>query len=168
MFGSFCTRNDERYTPPEIYCEFAKLLPHEFQKIADPFPAPDAINSFKYHNRTRTLIETNSTFPNNLFGKEYDCIITNPSWKKKWLTLRWLKQNKKPFALLLPMSVLTRKYFVSLFDLKNIQIVTLPATTKFLTIQDGNISQFAKPFPYSLCFVCWKMQLNKQYTHLHY
>lgn len=145
--------------------KFARLMPANFKRVLDPFLLAHHTDYIYQLLRTyypTSLLTTNARFPQGVVETqlEFDCIVSNPTWKNKAQLFTILKKLDKPFALLMPVDVLTRDYFLKTFPGKeHIQTVLCPKVY-FMHRKDGELTSFSKPFPGTLCFICYKMNLT--------
>ena len=172
-------RDNEYYTPKEIWASIAKYLPKKKLGL-EPFTAGDKrIGSLTYFKQIGLNVRGGSGdfFKEPLDDVSY--VVSNPPYSsEKGTSTRDFKQNIKyrimkrlidnnmPFMLLIPIISLNTSFSKSLFwkdgkpDL-NLQIINPLGKIPFYKIQeDGKMNFKKQPFA-ATAFICWKMNLPK-------
>ena len=91
--------------------------------------------------------------------KSYDVIADNPSYFQKEKVFRRCVELDKPFALLVPMETVERKYFADMFKGdKRIQIIIPKKRYEF----ESTYSDSSGKIPFKSVWICWKMNLKSK------
>ena len=172
-------RDNEYYTPKEIWASIAKYLPKNKVGL-EPFTAGDKrIGSLSYFKEIGLNVKggTGDFFDHPLTGIDY--VVSNPPYSsEKGASTRDYTQNIKyrimkrlidkniPFMLLVPVITLNTAFSKELF-LKNgkadphLQIIDPLGKIPFYKItEDGKMNFKKQPFTVT-AFICWKMNLPK-------
>ena len=91
---------------------------------------------------------------------EYDIIISNPPFSIKNKIFKLLKQIDKPFILIVPVSIITKEYFMK--DYKDQYQIIIPK--KRIQFIRDNVQ--LKRCWFDCIFVCFKMNLEKDINYL--
>ena len=91
---------------------------------------------------------------------DYDIIISNPPFSIKQKIFKIIKEINKPFILIVPVSIITKKYFMDNFK-DDFQIIIPKKRIQF--IKD---SVQLKRCWFDCCFIAYKMNLEKDITYL--
>lgn len=147
--------NDNFSTPQEYWDLLQTIinLPPN-QKILDPyFFNGEALPRLKKAFNSTKVIHKNVDFYSQTNFDDVDYIITNPPYSCMSTVLDKLKSTEKPFAILIPMSCLMRKYMRTL-DVDN-KLTVMPLKPRKWPGYEHN---FAIP----LCFIIYGFDLKKQ------
>ena len=85
-----------------------------------------------------------------------DCVISNPPFTKKKEILSRLKELNKPFILIMPILVISAKYFRELFPSGEIQIIIPKTRIYFQKKVDGVREKPTRP-SFDSIYYCWRM-----------
>lgn len=120
--------SDDYTTPMYVWDMLSLYIPKE-TKLWDPFynegVSKKRIESlgYKVYHKKKDFFTYQP--------KKYDMVLSNPPYSIKQEVLKKLKENDKPFILILPIGVLSTKYFKSLFDSKDITLFLFPKRINF-------------------------------------
>ena len=91
--------------------------------------------------------------------KSYDIIADNPSYFQKALVFKRCLQLDKPFALLVPLETLERKYFAQMFkDDDRLQMIVPKKRYEFESMYFDSTGKV----PFKSVWMCWKMNLKSK------
>jgi hypothetical protein len=144
--------DDEYETPAVAWALILQYLDKSY-KIWDPFyasgRAADFITSHGFHveHHNKDFFEWQP--------KEWDMVISNPPYSKKKQVLQRLVELGKPFALLIPITTIATKYFISMFKGTFFRLLLPPKRFHFLK---NGVQTTACAF--ETCWLC--VGLNEQ------
>lgn len=127
----------------------------------------DELGRLSFKHITTDIIYTDEEFPKKMRldfltekqTSDYDCIITNPPYSKKGEFIKRAYELGKPFAFLMPLTILETDKRQSLFKKYGIEILLLKKRINFETPSGkGTGSWFAT------AWFCWKL-LPKQINY---
>ena len=159
-------KTDDAYNTPHECFEDIKKYIHNREKLVcyEPF-----ILNNKYSTSKASLLsldfkkvigETDWDFFEMYDKVDYDIIISNPPFSIKNKIFKLLKQIDKPFILIVPVSVITKKYFME--DYKDdFQIIIPKKRIQFIR---DNV-QLNRCW-FDCCFIAYKMNLPKDINYL--
>ena len=111
------------------------------------------------------IIHINRDFYEYYKKIKFDIIVSNPPFKNKRNMLEVLHKINKPFILMLPVSVITKKYFHNIFQ-NDIQIL-IPHSRVQFNQYDNDKKNIIKSNVYFDCiWICWKMKFENDITFL--
>ena len=153
-------KNDDYETPEEA---FELLLPYidTSNVIYEPFycegKAKEFLNNIGYKN----VIHENEDFYVNWEHYKFDVIITNPPYSCKVHVFKELYKIGKPFALLVPVSTISKLFLKKIFgnDLHKIQLIIPNKRIHFIK----NGIQSNRNW-FDTVFLCYKLNLDKDIT----
>lgn len=91
--------------------------------------------------------------------KSYDVIADNPSFFQKANVFQRCIELNKPFALLVPMETVERKYFAEMFkEDKRIQVIIPKKRYEF----ESSYTDSSGKIPFKSVWICWKMNLRSK------
>lgn len=125
------TKSDNYETPFYVFKDIAYLVDKE-RTIYDPFYCSGSSGLF-LSSLFENVIHQDVDFFNNSF--QYDMIISNPPYSKLKLILEKIERENKPFMLLMPLTLLTRKYFKTIFNKKEIKIIIPKSRIHFTNVE---------------------------------
>ena len=91
---------------------------------------------------------------------DYDIIISNPPFSIKQKIFKIIKEINKPFILIVPVSIITKKYFMDNFK-DDFQIIIPKKRIQF--IKDS--VQLDRCW-FDCVYICFKMNLKKDITFI--
>ena len=91
---------------------------------------------------------------------DYDIIISNPPFSIKQKIFKLLKQIDKPFILIVPVSIITKKYFMDNFK-DDFQIIIPKKRIQFIKDEVQT-----KRCWFDCVYICFKMNLDKDITFI--
>jgi len=150
-------KNDDWMTPKSAFEDIAHLIPKD-KIIWESFYGDGA--SGKHLTELGFNVESHNIdfFEPTKF--DYDMIVTNPPFSKKIPIFKRLAEIDKPFMILVPVSVITKKYLKKDFKDK-IQIIIPSSRIHFLKNgQKGSGSWF------DCCWIVYKINLENDITFL--
>jgi len=139
--------NDNFNTPLAAWLLAEKYLNIKNKKVWCPF-YNDGNLTCPYENRIHSKRDFFSYEPD-----QYECVIDNPPYSIKKDVINKLLENGKPFALLIPLDTIIRRYFVN-GDLKDFTIIIPKTIYKF----KGE----TKTITVNTAWFCWGFKLNQQ------
>jgi len=106
----------------------------------------------------KNVIHNNEDFYANWCKYKFDCIISNPPYSCKVQVFKELYKIDKPFALLVPVSTITKLFLKKIFgeDINKLQLIIPPSRIHF--IKNGIQS---KKNWFDTVFLCYKLNLEK-------
>ena len=156
-------RNDEWETPIEYWECLTPFLNKELQVIFDPFYMNGLAKTkweklgFEFYHERRDFFYTQ---PPQL-SRDIIC-VSNPPYSRRNEVLRRLVLWDIPFIMLMPITTLC--YIKTQPILKDLDIqIIIPNIYKGFINQEG--VQTKCP-PFYLCFICFKMNLEKDITYI--
>jgi len=91
--------------------------------------------------------------------KKYDVIADNPSFFQKQKVFRRCLDLGRPFALLVPMETIERKYFSEMFkNDKRLQVIIPNKRYEF----ESQYPDSSGKIPFKTVWICWKMDLKSK------
>lgn len=154
MTNATALKCDDYETPLAAWKMIAPYIPKD-KVIWEPFYGSGTSGQHLTSLGFNVLHENKDFFANN----EGDLIVTNPPFSKKKEVLKRLKELDKPFALLLPASVLGTKMLSTLFP--DIQVVIPKGRISFVKDGEQTSSVWFASF-----FYCWKLNLPRDILFL--
>jgi hypothetical protein len=144
---------DSYETPNDIIDIILQYISKE-TRLYDPFYC-NGSSGDRMRSRGYSCIHEDKNFYEDRPSKQdYDIIVSNPPFSDLKNVFTTLQQLNKPFALLLPIEAIARKYFI--FD-QNVQLVVIKKNVHF--IKDGK--RMNRPMRNMLAWVCVDMGLDK-------
>jgi len=162
MTGGYCgkqkgyTGNDDYITKKEDWEAIQHFIPKD-KIIYEPFYCDGKSGEILRELGCRNVIHEDIDFFTNTF--EYDYIISNPAFSLKKKIMEKLYEIDKPFILIMPMEVMTYKYFKKWGN--KIQIIVPKKTMDFYD-KNGNL----KKFNFDCFYFCYKMNLPRDIIYL--
>ena len=157
--------DDSYNTPHECFEDIKKYIPNRDKLVVyEPF-----ILNNKYSTSKASLLsldfkkvigETDWDFFEMYDKVDYDIIISNPPFSIKNKIFKLLKQIDKPFILIVPVSIITKEYFMK--DYKDQYQIIIPK--KRIQFIRDNVQ--LKRCWFDCIFVCFKMNLPKDINYL--
>ena len=155
------TKSDNYETPEYVFKDIAHFVNKE-RIIYDPFYCSGSSGLFLSSLFT-TVIHEDIDFFDNSF--EYDIIISNPPYSKLKPILQKIERENKPFMFLMPLTLLTRKYFKSIFNHKEIKIIIPKGRIHFINVECASTSKSKSYF--DTAWFCYGIDsLQSQITFL--
>lgn len=145
MKGTFVEK-DEYYTPQIITDAIAKYL-KQFNTVWCPFDTEDSEFVHSLQRAGIKVIHSHISEGKDFFEYEpakYDAIVSNPPFTRKKEVIKRCKKLGKPFAMLLPMTVLNYQDFLNTLIENKIELQLLIFDKKVSF--DGNTSSFNSSF----------------------
>ena len=149
---------DNYNTPKKGWCDIMQFIPNKEQKIWCPFYNDGTCKNILEEMGYTNIIHSNKDF--FTYHEPNSICLDNPPYSIKEKIIDKLYETKIPFALLLPMDTLERKYMKKF--LNNLQVV-IPA------IRYEYVEGSKKNPPFKSVWICWNMQEylpNKQLIFL--
>ena len=147
-------KSDDYATPAHAWKDIEHFIPKD-KVIYMPFYYDGSAKERMEALNVKWVIHSDVDYFKNNF--EYDLVIDNPPFSKKREILQKLKEDDKPFILLLPTATICMQYFQNLFRQDNIQLIIPKKRIHFEV--DG---EAPKAGAYFDCFYyCYKMELDK-------
>jgi len=125
------TKSDNYETPEYVFKDISHFVNKE-RTIYDPFYCSGSSGLF-LSSIFQNVIHQDIDFFNNSF--QYDMIISNPPYSKLKQILQKIERENKPFMLLMPLTLLTRKYFKTIFNKKEIKIIIPKSRIHFINVE---------------------------------
>ena len=147
-------KDSDNFATDKICWEIIKDFIPTNKKIYAPFYC-DGKQKDYFAEMGFDIIHEDVDFFTNTF--EYDCIIDNVPFSKCRKILEKLKEDDKPFILLMPSSKINAVWFQKLFK-DHLQII-IP-TTKKLKFTNLN-KDIPFKFNWGIYYYCYKMNLSK-------
>jgi hypothetical protein len=149
----FSTKENDNYeTPNEIIDTILTYIGKD-KIIYEPFYCNGRSGKYITSKGYECIHKMEDFFEQNVKKNEYDCIVSNPPFSDLSFIYRKLQTIDKPFALLVPLETLARKYLM----FKDVQIIILKKSIHFIK----NGVRTNRPMPKPLCWVCYKMELPR-------
>jgi hypothetical protein len=158
-------KDDSYNTPHECFEDIKKYIPNREKLIVyEPF-----ILNNKYSTSKSSLLslefkkvigETDWDFFEMYNKLDYDIIISNPPFSIKNKIFKLLKQIDKPFILIVPVSIITKKYFME--DYKDQYQIIIPKKRIQFIKDDKQLNRCW----FDCCFIAYKMNLEKDITYI--
>jgi len=154
-------KNDDDYeTTPEIWNNIVPFL--SFDKIIyEPFycsgRSKEILNNIGYEN----VIHKDEDFFVNYQRHNYDIIVSNPPFSKKKKIFDTLREIDKPFIMIVPVSIITKQFFMDKYKGEDISILIPRNRMQFSKKGDIN-----KRCWFDTIFVCYKLGLGKEIIFL--
>jgi len=139
--------NDDFNTPAVAWLLAEKILKIKGKKVWCPF-YNDGNLTCPYENRIHHKRDFFAYEPD-----QYDCVVDNPPYSIKKNVIQKLQENGKPFALLIPLETIIRRYFVET-DLQDFTII-IPKTPYKFKGKEKTISV-------NTAWFCWGFKLGNQ------
>jgi len=152
-------KNDDYETPKEA---FELLLPYidTSNIIYEPFYC-EGLSGQYLTELGYNVIHKNEDFYENWSKYNFDIIITNPPYSSKVHVFKELYKIDKPFALLTPVSTISKLFLKKIFgkDINKIQLIIPNKRIHFIK----NGEQTNRNW-YDTVFLCYKLNLDKDIT----
>ena len=144
-------RDDNYATPSAAWELIVKELNLKDQIVWCPFYCKGELDTqFKYKNKIHEDKDFYTYAPD-----EYTYVVDNPPYHQKEKIMERLVKLGKPFALLLPMDTMERKYFKKYSDM-DFTIIIPTERYKFITNKKNDHPAF------KACWFCFGFGLKKQ------
>lgn len=91
---------------------------------------------------------------------EYDVILTNPPYSQKKKVLERMLELSKPFALIVPISILASKYFAKLLPGQNIPYQVIVPERRITFVRHGQPTSVS---PFDSIWLCVRMEAWLRY-----
>lgn len=121
--------DDEYETPPGAWELVLRYLPHHLI-VWDPFYATGKAAKFIRKQGFSVIHRQKDFFEWEPTG--YDVILTNPPYSKKKEVLERLLALSKPFAILVPLSIISTQYFVNMMKDRHFRLLIPTKRIHFL------------------------------------
>lgn len=108
----------------------------------------------------KVIAETTYDFFEMYDKFDYDIIISNPPFSIKQKIFKKIKEINKPFILIVPVSIITKKYFMDNFK-DDFQIIIPKKRIQFIK-DDVQLDRCW----FDCVYICFKMNLEKDITYL--
>jgi len=152
-------KSDNYATPAHAWRDIERFIPKD-KVIYMPFYYDGSAKERMEALGVKWVIHSDVDYFNNNF--EYDIIIDNPAFSIKREVLTKLKEDDKPFILILPTATICMQYFQKLFSQEKIQLIVPKKRINFEV--DG---EAPKSGAYFDCFYyCYKMNLENDINFL--
>jgi len=150
-------KDDEFYTLKEDWEVIKEYIPTD-KVIWEPFSNGkyEAVDYLKSISK-ELISNTGDFFEKN----EGDIVITNPPFSIKKEVLQRLKDLDKPFIMILPTLTLQTKYIHKILG-DNIQVI-MPTNKIFFYKWINGEKKIYNQLSFYCCYVCYKMNLPKDY-----
>ena len=139
--------NDNFNTPREAWDLIDKILKIDDKKVWCPF-----YNDGKITCHFKNIIHAERDFF-NYEPDDYECVVDNPPYSFKKDVIKKLIDNGKPFALLLPLNTMIRRYFQK-SKRDDLTIIIPKSIYKFVGEK--------KTIRVDTAWFCWGFKLKKQ------
>lgn len=143
--------NDKYETPEHVWDLVLDKIPKE-SVIYEPFYLNGKSGNY-FKNKGFEVIHKDEDFFENYNNHTYDIIVSNPPFSIMQKVIETLEKIDKPFMLITPLSIITRKYF----DIEKYEIMIPKKRINF--IADGVQT---KNGCLETVFVCYKFGLGKK------
>ena len=159
-------KTDDAYnTPHHCFEDIIDFIPNREKLVVyEPFILNNKYSTSKASLLSmgfkKVIAETDWDFFEMYNKLEYDIIISNPPFSIKQKIFKLLKQIDKPFILIVPVSIITKKYFMDNFK-DDFQIIIPKKRIQF--IKDS--VQLDRCW-FDCCYIAYKMNLEKDITYL--
>src|SRR5210317_458215 len=157
--GNSFHKDDDYETTEEMWVMIKHIIPHG-KIVYEPFYCSGRSGEIMREMGFITIHEDEDFFIHHK-RHTYDIIVSNPPFSIKNKILQTLYQIDKPFILIVPLSIITKKYFTELYKDKDISILIPPKRMKFS--KAGN--QLDRCW-FDCIFLCYKLGLDKQIIYL--
>lgn len=158
LYNKMKSDNDDYYTPKSAWEMIQHLIPKD-RVVWDPFYGDGQSGKDLKSLGFDVIHEDEDFFKHN----KGDIIVTNPPFSTKKQILKRLVELDKPFILLCPGHLLSRKYFLIDFADK-IQILIPPKRIEFTKPVEDPKNKSRCSF--DCFFFCYKMNLEKDLMFL--
>tara|TARA_R110001592_G_scaffold343112_1_gene633368 strand:+ start:154 stop:648 length:495 start_codon:yes stop_codon:yes gene_type:complete len=157
---TFTNYND--YMTPYNVWELIKDYIPKNKKIWSPFYG-DGKQKDHFQKLGFDIIHNDEDFFKNNKG---EIIIDNPPFSIKKEILIKCKELNKPFILLLPITTLCTKYFITLFKNDKIQFIIPNKRIDFLKLENNVVIKTKNRCNFDTVFICYKMDLDQDIIYL--
>ncbi len=152
-------KDDDYETPKYIWEMILKLVPRD-KILYDPFYCRGNTASVMKELGYECIHEDEDFFTNH-HRYEYDILLSNPPFSIKKKIFDELKKIDKPFILIVPVSTITKKYFMDNYRNDDITIIIPPKRMQFMK----NGKQLKECW-FDTVFICYKMGLNEKIIYI--
>ena len=156
------TNDNEFYTYKEDWEAISQYIPKD-KVVWEPFSNNDEFEGPQY---LKSICKEVITGTGNFFECDIpkcDCIVSNPPFSIKKEILQRLKELDKPFILILPTLSLQTKYMKKIFGGDELQVIMPTAKMFFYKFNEDGTKHKIDKLSYYCSYVCYKMNLPKDY-----
>ena len=159
--GMINFKNDDDYeSTPAIWSYILPFVSFD-AVIYEPFycsgRSKEILNSLGYKN----VIHKDEDFFTNYMKYNFDITVSNPPFSIKKKVFDTLKNIGKPFIMVVPVSILTKKFFMEKYRDTDVSILIPRNRMQFS--KKGEVSGRCW---FDTIFVCYKLKLDKQIIFL--
>ena len=152
--NNFSGNKEDNYTTPKIAWELIfQYISCDTKKVWQPFFNEGTAGEYLKELNINSYHEDKDFFD---YEPEFDYLIDNPPYSIKERIFKRCIELDKPFALLLPMDTLERRYFKKLFDGKDLTIIIPNKRFNFY----GGENKGSAPF--KTAWFCYNFNLGQQ------
>ena len=159
MNNRFLVKHDDYMTPKSAWEQIKDIIPQGI--IWEPFYGDGTSGEILRELEFDVIHEEEDFFENN----KGDIIVSNPPYSIKKQVFKKLKELDKPFIMLVPISTITYKYFIELFE-NNYQLIIPRKRIHFIKKVNGEVDETAKHSPFDTIYICYKINLEQDLMYL--
>jgi hypothetical protein len=148
-------KDDEYMTPKSAWEQIKKFIPTD-KVIWESCYGDGKSGQYLREMGFEVIHEEIDFFTEN----EGEIIITNPPFSCKAKVFERLKELDKPFILILPISTISKKYYIDYFA-SRCQIIIPPKRIQFVK----NGEQTSRSW-FDVIYICYKMNLPQQLNYI--
>jgi len=155
------TNDNEFYTYKEDWEAISQYIPKD-KVIWEPFSNNCEFEGPAY---LKTICKEVITGTGDFFTcdiPECDTIISNPPFSVKKQVLQKMKELDKPFILILPTLCIQTKYMKQIFN-DDLQVIMTTKKMFFYKFNEDGSKHKIDKLSYYCCYVCYKMNLPKDF-----
>lgn len=153
-------KNDNEYETPKYIWEMLIPFIDKNKTIYEPFYCSGLSGQY-LKELGYDVIHEKVDFYTNYMKYEYDIIVSNPPFSSKKNVFKKLKEIDKPFIMIVPVSTITKQFFINNF--KDDDITMLIPSKRLQFSKKGE--QLSRNW-FDTIFITYKLGLDKQVIYL--
>lgn len=155
--------HDDWFTPKSAWEDIKEYIPTD-KVLWEAFYGDGESGNYLSELGFNTIHEPVDFFSNNLG----DVVVTNPAFSMIPEVLEKLKEDNKPFIMIMPSSKINTQYFRNLFCNNDdpIQIIIPKKRIKFTKSTNGVLDKKKQSPNFDCFYYCWKIGLERDITWL--